>query len=437
MLKTQRDCVKVIILAACVLAGPSATAVQAMTQDEARAQFEQLKQAAEAGDEKSQCDVADWYRAGNPYIGLKMDIDAAREWYEKCAQHGNVATEEKIAGLYAAGLLGDNQTYYVDGIFHTKSGDEAVVWYRRAIASGSISAAWELGAREYYGNGVPQDKADAEKLLRELAAQPGSDQAKAKTLLAQIDAANGDTASASAGAKVVQTSGQSTPALTAAAVAAKGAQYYWRLRTVKCGDDYYDADFGDDGLPTTITEYKGVVFHPFVWEAIPQVDRLNGYQWVADSEMNYTFSRSGVRNGSEYEWGDWVENTSGQSNMITIKKRFDTVSGTDESSRPLTCTDLLLAPRAPLAIGPARTVDQAPIVKYADHSQGSDSIKPGTHVCIVALLNDPALGNLAVINPPPGYIGSWLVSTKLLVTDPSGHGCNWPAGVPTPYQQGY
>ena len=54
---------------------------------------------------------------------------------------------------------------------------EAVRWYRKSAEQGYPQARYDLGYMNYYGYGVPQNRAEAYRLFEEAAAQ-GNENAK-------------------------------------------------------------------------------------------------------------------------------------------------------------------------------------------------------------------------------------------------------------------
>src|SRR5512142_1403092 len=78
---------------------------------------EGVRQRAEAGDPKAQCELADMYYKGR---GLPKDPAEAARWLRKAADQGNALAQYNLGVSYANG----------DGV--AKDEAEAAKWYRKA-----------------------------------------------------------------------------------------------------------------------------------------------------------------------------------------------------------------------------------------------------------------------------------------------------------------
>lgn len=154
----------------------------------------QLRKEAESGDVKSQATLGYYYAHG---LGVKMDLAAARTWYEKAAAHGHAEAKAELAGLYDTGLGGpaDKEKalrlateaagqgsawaeyqlgqHFAHGTGVAQSWAEAAKWYAKAAAQKQTSACINLGVLYFNGTGVAQNLAEAERLFR-IAAEAGS-----------------------------------------------------------------------------------------------------------------------------------------------------------------------------------------------------------------------------------------------------------------------
>jgi len=112
---------------------------------------------AESGNALAMHDLGRMFADG---LGHEIDLQAAREWYEK-ALAAFLSTEEekpkpyleyRIGKMYAAGL-GTDQDY-----------GQAASWFQEAVDKNHKYAQYSLGCLYYRGQGVPQDYAQALRL---------------------------------------------------------------------------------------------------------------------------------------------------------------------------------------------------------------------------------------------------------------------------------
>jgi hypothetical protein len=149
--------------------------------------------AAEAGDDKAQCELAMSYEHG---IGCPKDYGIAAKWYEAAASSGNGFAAYKLALMYENGSLGGpnlkeamvwltraaqsglSEAQYKLGVMFDagKSGGmenpkEAAQWFELAADQGVADAQWRLGVLYENGRGVKQDFDKAAKLYTAATAQ--------------------------------------------------------------------------------------------------------------------------------------------------------------------------------------------------------------------------------------------------------------------------
>jgi len=96
---------------------------------------------------------------------LEVSTNPAAAPYENAALHGDAASAEKIANLYATG---NNPRIPKDLV-------KARAWYERGAELGSAEAQYQFGIWENEGKGGPVDKPDAIRWLRYLAGRSDAD----------------------------------------------------------------------------------------------------------------------------------------------------------------------------------------------------------------------------------------------------------------------
>lgn len=118
----------------------------------------QLKQKANMGDPKAQCELGVMYRDGK---GVEKDEKQAFTWFMKAAHK----SQNYPRGQFYVGRCYE----YGNGV--TKDCKEAVRWYTMAANQGDAYAQINLGLCYQYGDGVEKDYAQAAKLFTEAATQ--------------------------------------------------------------------------------------------------------------------------------------------------------------------------------------------------------------------------------------------------------------------------
>lgn len=113
--------------------------------------------AAEAGDDKAQCELAMMYEHG---IGCAKDYPTAATWYGQAAERGNGFAAYKLGLMHENGLLGEPNP------------KEAMVWLRRGAELGLSEAQHKLGVMLEIGKGALENPKEAAEWL-EKAAQQG------------------------------------------------------------------------------------------------------------------------------------------------------------------------------------------------------------------------------------------------------------------------
>jgi TPR repeat protein len=117
-----------------------------------------LKQKAEQGDVRAQCNLGWCYSIGE---GISVDLEKALDWTRKAAEQGEAQAQFNLGYFYDEGL-GVGQDY-----------KKAVQWKRLAAEQGHADAQCSLGFYYMNGQGVPRDAKEAVKWFL-LAAQQGN-----------------------------------------------------------------------------------------------------------------------------------------------------------------------------------------------------------------------------------------------------------------------
>lgn len=120
----------------------------ASAQSELTESMKWYRVAAEHGDVASQTKLADALRDG---VGVDQNYLEAIEWYRKAAAQGNVYAMDNLGYIYSNGL-GLERNY-----------PEALKWYKAAAERGSAEAAWNLGTMYRSGIGVMPDVDESKK----------------------------------------------------------------------------------------------------------------------------------------------------------------------------------------------------------------------------------------------------------------------------------
>ena len=115
-----------------------------------------LRNAAEQGDAKAQCNLGYAYYTGN---GVPKDDVESVKWYRKSAEQGYAKAQ------YTLGIA------YYNGEGVPKDSEKAVEWYRKAAEQGDAGAQRSLGVRYDNGEGVPKDSEKAVEWYRTAAEQ--------------------------------------------------------------------------------------------------------------------------------------------------------------------------------------------------------------------------------------------------------------------------
>ena len=190
---------------------------------------DQVKAAANQGDEEAQDALGDWYANGQS--GLSQDYGEAANWYRKAADQGNACAQNSLGWIYMNGKevaqdytqalnwfwkaviqsnagaednlgwmyqngLGVTQDYgqaldwywksavqgnadaqndlgvmYENGLGTTPDYEQAVIWFRKAADQGNPAGQSNLAVMYENGEGVPQNYAQALDWFRKSAAQ--------------------------------------------------------------------------------------------------------------------------------------------------------------------------------------------------------------------------------------------------------------------------
>jgi TPR repeat protein len=121
-----------------------------------KAEFDAVRQKAEAGDAQSQYRLSIAYSNGK-YV--KADDKKMVEWLRKAAEQGHTEAQFYLSGMYAKGV-GVKQDY-----------TEAANWMRKVADKGLDMAQFNLGNMYEMGLGVPKDQKQAIAWYRKSAAQ--------------------------------------------------------------------------------------------------------------------------------------------------------------------------------------------------------------------------------------------------------------------------
>jgi TPR repeat protein len=106
---------------------------------------------------------------------LEQDVEAGEEWLRKAAAAGNTEA------MWSLG------SYYLDGEGLSRNKEKGIYWLKRAYQHGNLGALYEWIHRLSKGDGVDQNVAEAERLLRHLAE---IDQIKAIKMLESNESVN-------------------------------------------------------------------------------------------------------------------------------------------------------------------------------------------------------------------------------------------------------
>lgn len=116
---------------------------------------------AEDGYAKAQATIAWMYHTGK---GVKKDLAAAFEWYEKAAKQNHPIAQNNVG------------VFYEQGLSVGKSSSRAAKWYRESAEWGYPYAQYNLGTLYLEGRGVKKDEKEAQFWLQ-IAALQGVDHA--------------------------------------------------------------------------------------------------------------------------------------------------------------------------------------------------------------------------------------------------------------------
>lgn len=117
-----------------------------------------LRRSAEEGDVYAMQKLGQRLIEGD---GLEPSPEAGIQWLKKSAEHGNPLAMTDLANIC------------FDASSGPKTSEEGLVWLNRAIAAGDKFAAVAYGVRLLVGQGVEQNSAEGERLLREAAENDG------------------------------------------------------------------------------------------------------------------------------------------------------------------------------------------------------------------------------------------------------------------------
>jgi TPR repeat protein len=118
------------------------------------------------------------YRLGACYLQFHLNPDRAEafRWYNEAA---------KADYLFGYGAVG---WCHELGVGTARDVDQALEWYRRGVQRNDATAVYQLAHCYVHGTGVPQDLAEARRLLEQgIALYVWDDDGKAKELLANLD----------------------------------------------------------------------------------------------------------------------------------------------------------------------------------------------------------------------------------------------------------
>ena len=110
------------------------------------ANIDELKKAAEQGDDLAQLRLGNCYENGD---GVEKNLSEAVKWWRKAAEQGN-AQAQCYLGIC-----------YYNGDEVEKNLSEAVKWYRKAAEQGNAQAQYNLGICYYNGQGMIQNNIKA------------------------------------------------------------------------------------------------------------------------------------------------------------------------------------------------------------------------------------------------------------------------------------
>jgi uncharacterized protein len=119
--------------------------------------------AAEQGSPRAQCALAVIYERG---LGVTRDPAEAIRWYRKIVDEA--APPPVLGEIDWARGAADFAMTQLGFLYENGDGvapDEAAAWFRKAAAHGYVGAQTVLGIKYVEGRGVPQDSAEAAKLL--------------------------------------------------------------------------------------------------------------------------------------------------------------------------------------------------------------------------------------------------------------------------------
>lgn len=111
--------------------------------------YAEWQKAALAGDKQAQHGLGLLLESGR---GTKLDLAAARQWYEASAEQGFAPAMNNLAMLYAEGRGVD------------KDQGKAIAYWRQAAEAGNATAQFNLGVQYMRGEGVPRDPAETARL---------------------------------------------------------------------------------------------------------------------------------------------------------------------------------------------------------------------------------------------------------------------------------
>ena len=115
--------------------------------EQRKANIEELKLRAEAGDRQATRQVAEAYYLGRD--GVEQDFSEAARWYHVLAKQGDVRAQTTL------GLM------YIRGYGVNKDPQQALRWWSFAAAANDPGAQYSLGTLYLTGQGVQQDFAKA------------------------------------------------------------------------------------------------------------------------------------------------------------------------------------------------------------------------------------------------------------------------------------
>ncbi|CAI3950761.1 tetratricopeptide repeat protein [Commensalibacter communis] len=148
-----------------------------------------VTQKANKGDAASQEVLGEIYQTGD--YGVEKDSFAAKDWYEKAIQLGNVNAMNNLANMYSEGdgvpqdyakamellkkadsLGSEYAAYNIASMYDsgegvTKNTAKAIEWYEIATRKGNGSAFNNLGVIYKYGDGVPKNLTKAKEYFKQ------------------------------------------------------------------------------------------------------------------------------------------------------------------------------------------------------------------------------------------------------------------------------